>query len=133
MGTMHRMRPLSEHHKIPGRSLPEIVGRYDGLISRQQNNMGRKFFVGSPRKERKIPAEVITNAIVLHFLDLAEDAQDDVLSRYLPELAGLMAEPSEAALPMLPEAGRDGPKGLKNPTRITGGGRGSNGENRHSG
>ena len=80
------MRKLSEQFKIPGRSLPEVLSRFDGLVSRQQSYVGRKW--GDP--PRKVPAEVIANAIVLQFLDLDPADQDALLDRYVPELAELL-------------------------------------------
>lgn len=89
---MGPMRKLSQQHKIPGRSLPEIVGRFDALVSRQQNHVGRKF------GERKVSAEAIANSLVLYFMDLPNADQDAILDRYLPDLGRLLkTEPGQIA------------------------------------
>jgi hypothetical protein len=85
---MGHMRNLDEKYKIPGRSIPEIVDRFEGLLSRQKNIVGRKFY--DPK--RKLPAEVLTNAIILHFLGMTASEQDAALDRYLPELDALMQD-----------------------------------------
>ena len=87
------MRKLNEQHKIPGRSLPEIVSRYDAVVSRQQTTLGRKF------NDRKVPAEAITNAVVMHFLDLSAADQDAILDRYLPGLDRLLSGSADGPAP----------------------------------
>lgn len=79
-----RMRNLTEQHKIPGRSIPEIVSRFNGLVTHQQTMIGRKF------RKRKVPAEVLTNAIVLHFLDLSASDQEAILNKYVSQIESFL-------------------------------------------
>lgn len=79
------MRKLSENYKIPGRSLPEITARFEASLSRQKNVVKRFLF-----KNKKVSGEVLTNAIVLHFLSLDDREQDEILNRHVAELGMLL-------------------------------------------
>lgn len=84
-------RPYSA--KIPGRSVPEVTGRYEALVSRQGGVRGLKFF-GS-----KVTAEAVTSAIVLHFLSLTQEEQDAAFDRFVPEFEGMLRLDVESEKP----------------------------------
>lgn len=72
--------------KIPGRTVSQVMVRFDAVLSRQVNVCKVKFF------EAQVTAEAITNAIVLHFMDLPEDQQDAILFRYVAVFAGIVSD-----------------------------------------
>ena len=108
--TMTGMRNLEDSFKIPARSIPEITDRFATAVSRQKNIVRRPF-----GDRKKITAEVITNAVVLHFLTLSERQQDELLDRFVPALVSMLAGES-ASLPASPP---EAPATQASPPRIT--------------
>lgn len=68
---------------IPGRTVAEVFGRFENELTRQ-TALRRKLFHG-----RKLSAEAMTNAIVLHFLDLPEGERDSIVDRFVPAYESL--------------------------------------------
>jgi hypothetical protein len=72
--------------KIPGKTIPEVFHRFELELLRAANGRAIKF------NGQKLSAQALTSAIVLHFLDLAEQERDRVVDVYLAryaEMAGV--------------------------------------------
>ncbi len=75
---------LNELVKIPARTVPAILKRFNGLLNELQ-------FVAEFRwKNRKVSAEAVVSGIVLDFLDKPASEQMAILSRRMPEFRELL-------------------------------------------
>lgn len=101
---MGGMRKLSYEFKLPGRSIPEVYERFNQSLTRHQGS-GRVKFSG-----RKLSAEALVNAVMLHFLDMPHDAQAGIVARYVPAFEAMLAEEGDPQ-PQAPPAAANGHPG----------------------
>lgn len=78
------MRKLSYQDKLPSHSLPEIYERFNQALVRQKGRSQTRFL------DRKLTAEAMLNAVVLHYLDLPAEQQGSILATYIPRLEALL-------------------------------------------
>lgn len=71
--------------RVPSSTTFEVRGRYNREVGRQADDRKVKFFGAAVTKE------AITNAILLHFLDLSEGERDAIFDRYMTAVEGLVA------------------------------------------
>lgn len=93
-------RRLSYTYKLPARSVEAVRDRFDQALSKHQK--GRRILIGN----RKLSAEAFTNAIVLQFLDLDEEAQFQILERYVPQFEAMSHADGDPAQKHGPESVR---------------------------
>lgn len=70
--------------KIPGSTVFEVRDRYETVFKRQILRDDKVEFF-----DVQVTREAMTNAIVLHFLDLSQDQQDSIIRRYVKVFEGL--------------------------------------------
>lgn len=87
------MAKLSYEYKLPGRSVPEVHGRFEDALLAFQRVRDLKY------GNRKITAEAFTNAVMMHFLDMGRDAQEAVLREYVPRFGALVGEEDDIPVP----------------------------------
>lgn len=78
------MGKLTYSDKIPGRSIPSIKERFGNVLLYFQ--AGKRV----PFRGNQLSGEALTNALVLHFLDLDRAEQEAILKRYVPIFEGLL-------------------------------------------
>ena len=104
---MAKMPTMSERReyttKIPGRSIPEVAGRFGVELARQAGVNGIRF------ADKKLTAEAMTNAIILHFLSMQEPERNEVLKEFVPIFDAMMSGEMLGSV----DAGPDPTKKLK--------------------
>lgn len=79
------MGKLSYTEKIPSRSIPFVKERFGNALNFFQ--AGRRILY----RGKQISGEALTNAVILHFLDLDRAEQEAILKQYVPIFEGLVA------------------------------------------
>jgi len=85
---MRDMKKLAEKTKFPSRTEASILKRFRKRVAELQGEEGEDsqwLFC-----DRQISSEAIITALVLHFLDLSEAKQAEILRRRVPEFEELL-------------------------------------------
>jgi hypothetical protein len=78
------MGKLSDTHKIPARTAPEILDAFNDALARFERARFPLF------RRRKLTAEAMLSAVVLDFLDRTREDQDRIIARNVPRFEAIL-------------------------------------------
>lgn len=97
---MMGIKKLSYDYKLPSRSIAEVHDQLAEALARHQR--GRSLLFNG----RKLSAEGLMNAVLMHFLSLGDDDQRLILEAFIPKLESMLAEEDSPAAASAPEKAR---------------------------
>jgi hypothetical protein len=96
-----RMGRLSEHHKIPSRTAPEILEAFNDVLGRFERSRSVVFY------GRKLSGEALLAAILLDYLDKPPAEQDRIVMDNVPRFVAILEgepDPGPARASAAPDA-----------------------------